>query len=905
MTVIRNLILVLALSLGIGVGSASASDAGNWEVDSAAGGYELTWTSPEALPLTSDRPTVLVDGVEAGPAAVSPDGREVSATVEGEEAPDPAELEIWLSGRRLDLAEPEPLTLAGPTWNPSAGNLEELGFDPGRKGPYPIRTDDYTAPGWKFAGMRRKLETKGHVVAPSDPDVAAGAPLVLFLHGRHESCFRTFPKRRTAAGWPCPKGTKPIPSDLGYDYLQRVLASQGFVTVSIAANGINAQDGALADGGANARAEAVRRHLDLWSGWVSRGKRRADLSRVILVGHSRGGEGVNRAAESIPDSAPYRVVGQVLLAPTDFARQSAAYIPTVTVLPYCDGDVSDLQGQIYTDNSIGLSAGDDSLKSSVIMFGANHNFFNTEWTPGVSKAPSFDDSWAPPKSLCGSKGKTRLSAAQQRRVGTSYVAGAVRLMTGIDDRDLALFDGSAVRVGPVRTASVISHSVGGGKTTLVAGRQARLAAGRQAGMFTCRGYAGAGKLSCAKDADYDAAPHWPFVFTPGLPTRPALAMEWNRGGRTARLGLDRELDLSGMDSLDLRVVVDPFTRVARIGVKLTDATGNEIELTPVAGGRVDGMPYGLGTTARWLARSVRVPLPSDGLASFDPRHVTAVSIVGKAKPACGAGCPKASGIRLLDISARPEVPVLATPSGRLPTLRTRSVKRPEGGPGVHEVRVPFRISGEVTDPGARFRVVTGDVREFGKTKATTVSLAPNQKTGSIVVRYRGDAAYARDRRIRVDVYPVRGIIPVTAASVVTLVNDDRKPKLVVRPLNRTIRAGSPLRWRVRLDGPIAEPAAITAGFSPVPDLPDLRLGDLAPGWFDRYAFGPGTDELSDDTPLSRTRVRIRGAGTLFRGPRVITIPTRGFSGPARGVRLELNVRGIGRALTPTIRVLPD
>ena len=81
----------------------------------------------------------------------------------------------------------------------------------------------------------------------------------------------------------------------------------------------------------------------------------------------------------------------MLVAPTDFGAQTAPYVPTVTLLPYCDGDVSDLQGQRFTDVARDLTADDTSLKSSVLVMGANHNFFNTEWTPGLAAAPACDD----------------------------------------------------------------------------------------------------------------------------------------------------------------------------------------------------------------------------------------------------------------------------------------------------------------------------------------------------------------------------------------------------------------------------------------------------------------------------------------------------------------------------------
>ena len=89
--------------------------------------------------------------------------------------------------------------------------------------------------------------------------------------------------------------------------------SQGYVTASISVNGINAQDHSENDGGAGTRADLVRRHLTLLTQW-NRGttgprgtenpKDRLKLSRVVSVGHSRGGEGVSRARSSPVTPAP-------------------------------------------------------------------------------------------------------------------------------------------------------------------------------------------------------------------------------------------------------------------------------------------------------------------------------------------------------------------------------------------------------------------------------------------------------------------------------------------------------------------------------------------------------------------------------------------------------------------------
>jgi pimeloyl-ACP methyl ester carboxylesterase len=110
------------------------------------------------------------------------------------------------------------------------------------------------------------------------------------------------------------------------------------------------------------------------------------MSTVVLVGHSRGGEGVERAAiDSRPDD-PWRIQGLVLIGPTAFGRQVAAGVHTTVLLPFCDGDVSDLQGQQYVDIGRDLTR-DPALRSSVMAMGTNHNFYNTEWTPASRSLP--------------------------------------------------------------------------------------------------------------------------------------------------------------------------------------------------------------------------------------------------------------------------------------------------------------------------------------------------------------------------------------------------------------------------------------------------------------------------------------------------------------------------------------
>ena len=91
------------------------------------------------------------------------------------------------------------------------------------------------------------------------------APLVVFLHGQHLPCYGSGP---IGGEWPCPDGQQPVPSYRGYEYAQRLLATQGYASVSIDANAINALEFTVDDddAGARARSALVRHTLNLLAG---------------------------------------------------------------------------------------------------------------------------------------------------------------------------------------------------------------------------------------------------------------------------------------------------------------------------------------------------------------------------------------------------------------------------------------------------------------------------------------------------------------------------------------------------------------------------------------------------------------------------------------------------------------
>ncbi len=342
-----------------------------------------------------------------------------------------------------------------------------LADDPGVPGPYATRSTTYSLRNLAIAGFPAPVEMLGRVIRPVG--APGPRPLVVFLHGRHSTCYKG---RQSTGDWPCPTGWSAIPSYLGYLRSQRLLASQGYVTVSISANGINGQDYVAADGGAEARSLLVRTHLRDFARWTNHGGYpfgtsllgQVDLSHVVLIGHSRGGEGVNRAAIDTDAGDPWQIAGQVLIGPTDFGQQVASGVPTEVILPYCDGDVSDLQGQQFVDRGRDIT-NDPAFRSAVMVMGADHNFFNRQWTPGVSRAPSWDD-WGDPKDpTCGTHAPNRLTAPQQRNVGAVYEAAGVHLFASGDTGVLPLLDGSRARVASAGDAVVHSEALGGNRVT--------------------------------------------------------------------------------------------------------------------------------------------------------------------------------------------------------------------------------------------------------------------------------------------------------------------------------------------------------------------------------------------------------------------------------------------------------
>jgi dienelactone hydrolase len=221
------------------------------------------------------------------------------------------------------------------------------------------------------------------------PEGTGPFPLVLIVHGNH--------------------GMEDF-SDPGYAYLGELLASRGFIFVSVDENFPNGSFADLVDmldlgleEENDARAWLLLEHLAQWSDWSADSTHpfsgKVDMARVALIGHSRGGEAVAVAAafnqlDRYPDDATlafdygFNIRGIIAIAPSD--RQ---YEPRDRGTPLRDVNYFVIQGSLDGDamtfmgssqySRIDLTrdpTGEDfHFKSTLYVLGANHGQFNTTW----------------------------------------------------------------------------------------------------------------------------------------------------------------------------------------------------------------------------------------------------------------------------------------------------------------------------------------------------------------------------------------------------------------------------------------------------------------------------------------------------------------------------------------------
>ncbi|GAB2746469.1 hypothetical protein [Streptomyces bullii] len=823
-----------------------------WRITATEDGNALEWRSPRPVPPGDARVEFHTDGKLIGVPEPDADGRTFRLPLDDADLAGPGwlkSLQVLSAGRRLDerpgAAERRERHSAAPPAVKLPPRLPAGAVDPGKPGRYRTTTGEYALAPIRLPNLPAKVEMRAVVVAPEG--ATGKRPLALFLHGRHATCYVPGKgEEEVTIDWPCAPGAQPIPSHRGYLQDQKLLASQGYVTVSVSANGVNGQDAQLEDAGAQARSSLVRSHLARWANWAAhpatapaavRKAPRTDLSRVLLVGHSRGGEGVNRAAmdslyappaaqDGRPGRARWTVRGTVLIGPTVFGQNPVPDVPSLTILPGCDGDVSDLQGQVYVDGTRGVSRG-RALHSAVHITGANHNFFNSEWTPGQAAAPANDDFWHDPEDkdpVCSPGSATRLTARQQHRAGATYIAAAARLFVAGDDRVRELIDGTGRRAPSADPARVLTHAVGAGRGAgFLPDGPVAVTGGR-----LCSAVDPDPRAACLGEDALGASPHFAQWWLRRETGRRAVAMNWSAPGTATRVRPDRPLSLKDARSLALRVIVPPNSTGTQLDVSVTDSQGKRATLGRV---RADGLP-GSARTASYWARELRVPLTAAARAGVDLRRVASLELTPRSRT---------GQAWLMDAYAwRAGTPaVQAAPLARIDVGR---LKVKEGDSGARTYQVPVRASGNT---GGTVRVYVVDP-VTGAAEDRLVTVRPGGPGIDVTVKVEGNRRFAWDTSQDVLVKAVRGAVVGSYSGGVTVENDDPMPRISVTPAADRVTEGQPLRWKVSLSEPADVDLAASLAVVAAGGRPELSTKDVDPDWL-REVVG---DVPDGDVPLS-------------------------------------------------------
>ncbi|MGA1838932.1 hypothetical protein VD659_18595 [Herbiconiux sp. 11R-BC] len=243
-----------------------------------------------------------------------------------------------------------------------------------------------TAPTAGTAQAPETFEIRGSLTYPANRTVPS--PVVVFVHGNHGSCD----SGQDSTTATCAQYKR---NEAGYAYLAENLASWGYTTFSVSQDQLMMRQDNSTGKGMHQRRLLIAASLDALTAATTTGLTldahttigtellgKLDMTRIGLMGHSRGGDAVTNFIDynrERTDGTRYPLRGVVALAPVDYERKAPTGVPFMTVLPYCDGDVSNLQGARTFERSQYVDGSNPFPSIQVTHQGTNHNWYNSVW----------------------------------------------------------------------------------------------------------------------------------------------------------------------------------------------------------------------------------------------------------------------------------------------------------------------------------------------------------------------------------------------------------------------------------------------------------------------------------------------------------------------------------------------
>ncbi|GAA4702697.1 Ig-like domain-containing protein [Nocardioides conyzicola] len=777
-------------------GLASGPD---WSISAVPAGLQVTLELDDPLPMVDDAPTLLVDGVSYGVATESADGTTLSVITSDRSVLGADDVELgWSSGSASQSTPTDsPVTAKAP--KPlkamSRSAAKALLDDPSAAGTYSYTEDDYdfgdaAIPMAGIGGIRGEMTGRVYL-----PTTGGARPTVILLHGRHSSC--------SGGSWPCAAGRFEIPSYKGYDALGQNLATHGYAVVSISANAINANDAGLTlDNGALARGQLVIDSLKMLkqanagepvsyhdaalnqdltldqalasttadaSGSVPTGTLTAadlvgrfDLSDVGLMGHSRGGEGVVSAVTLNQALAePFGIKSVLPLAPVDFGRMTVKDIPMLVMLPYCDGDVSNQQGQHFSDDSR-YAFGDSVLRSTVWVMGADHNFFNTTWTPGAYPYATSDD-WSPTgtstksDTVCSTAvaGNQRLSAADQYATGAAVMAAWFRLTLGGENALLPMFDGTTkptlpsvpaadlrtIATAPAGARADINRFVTDGPAVTAIGSSTVGVCASAAGRTLPQSLPACATASTVRSTS--AMPHWtPANFAPNVPASPMTRYTWTATSGTSASRITVRVpaaarNASAYQALTFNTAPDEAVVTGTdLTITVVDSAGATWStlasaVNPLA---VNRMPISGSTTLNKIVLQ-QVSIPVSSMTGINTADIREVRFAG----ANGADATATGGVYLTDLAFTNSSIGTPVVVGSSPTINVDPTSVEEGDTADTK-SIAVYLTKPVDKTVSGYLTVIGSTASTGKAGlvGAKVTFAPGQTCQAVTVPTYGD-----------------------------------------------------------------------------------------------------------------------------------------------------------------------